>query len=249
MKYLYNIGCSFSEGNGLAEDEGLTEGKQPSLEGVEFERTFRYSALLAKNLGLEEINEAQGGGSNQRIFRKVWNWISTNPDKLSETIFVIQWTYPLRSEYWKKTTDTPISPRAANMWHHQDLQLEMEQRLEMFREEPEIAKKWDEKGLWPQPSWPSPNSASNVTLRYILSLQSFFKQNNIKFIFFEGDDVHSEGNINFTSNLGKLVDTNHWILESFVGYSGKELTPNNHPNKKMQIEWAKKLGEFIDAQS
>ena len=42
-----------------------------------------------------------------------------------------------------------------------------------------------------------------------------------------------------------MVDTNNCILESFVGYSGKELTPNKHPNKKMQIEWAKKLGEFI----
>jgi hypothetical protein len=245
MKYLYNIGCSFSEGNGIGEDRGMLNCKSPNWDEIRaLEAKLRYSAVLSEKLGLKEINEAGGGGSNQRIFRKTWNWIAENLELLSETIFVIQWTYPSRSEYWKKTTDTPSTPRAAGTWHHQDLQLEMEQRLKMFREEPEVAKKWDEKGLWPQPSWPSPNSASNVTLRYILSLQSFFKQNNIKFIFFEGDDL-SGANVNFTSNLGKLVDLDYWILESFVRYSGKELTLNNHPNKKMQILWSEKLEKFI----
>ena len=223
MKYLYNIGCSFSEGNGLSEDEGLTEGKQPSVEGIEFEKTFRYSALLAKKLHLQEINEATGGGSNQRIFRKVWDWISTNTDKLSETLFIIQWTFPIRAEYFRKIQRGDNTGYPKRKWYHV---------------------RWAYQ-LWENFDAPDRTSSSNQTIRMILSLQSFFKENGIKFIFFEGDDTHNEGSINYTSDLGKLIDLNYWILESFVGYSGKELTLNGHPNKKMQIEWTNKLEKLI----
>jgi|TARA_Y100000310_G_scaffold68940_1_gene64261 hypothetical protein len=240
MKYLYNIGCSFSEGNGIAEDQGISE----AVLARKIESEARYSAVMAKKLGLIEINEANGGGSNQRIFRKVWNWIAKNPELLFETIFVIQWSYPLRAEYYKD----PYHRKSQPKWHYLEYKAVVEDRMKMWREEPELIERWEHEnrfksGLDFEPL--SPNSASNVTLRYILSLQSFFKENDVKFIFFEGDDTEEGGHINFTSNLGKLVDTNHWILESFVGYSGKELTLNNHPNKKMQILWAEKLEKFI----
>ena len=54
VKYVYSIGCSYSGGSGL--------------ENLEKDR---FSNLLSERLGAEEINEALGGGSNQRIFRKV----------------------------------------------------------------------------------------------------------------------------------------------------------------------------------
>ena len=74
MKYLYNIGCSFSEGNGIAEDQGITE----SSLRRKIESEARYSAVIAKKLGLIEINEAEGGGSNKRIFRKIWGKCNSN---------------------------------------------------------------------------------------------------------------------------------------------------------------------------
>ncbi len=99
---------------------------------------------------------------------------------------------------------------------------------------------------------PDVSTSNKITFRYILSLQSFFKQNNIKFIFFEGDDLSVNSGLKFNTHLGRLVDLNYWISDwnsylplSFVRYSGKELTPNKHPNEKMQIEWAEKLIEFM----
>jgi len=227
MKYLYNIGCSFSEGNGIAEARGGDFFNQgPTDKGKELEAKSRYSAVLSKKLGLEEINEAQGGGSNQRIFRKTWNWISKNKDKLDETFFVIQWSYPSRAEYYSG------QERLKRKWFHVEYE------------------KLVKDGMLPDVY-----TSSDITLRYILSLQSFFKQNNIKFIFFEGDDfttMRELAAIHFTSKLGKLVDLSYWISDwhsnlplSFFRYSGKELTPNGHPNEKMQIEWAGKIIKFI----
>lgn len=224
MKYLYNIGCSFSEGNGIAEEMGGDFFNQaPTVKGKELEVKSRYSAVLSKKLGLEEINEAQGGGSNQRIFRKTWNWISKNKDKLDETFFVIQWSYPSRAEYYWEEFPIRDGARVKQKWFHVEYQKLMKDGM-----------------------LPDVDTSYKITFRYILSLQSFFKQNNIKFIFFEGDDSTDEGSLKFNNYLGKLVDLDYWILESFVRYSGKELTPNGHPNKKMQIEWAEKIIEFID---
>ncbi len=218
MKYLYNIGCSFSEGNGIGEDRGLLNCKRPNWDEIHaLEAKLRYSALLSKKLGLKEINQANGGGSNQRIFRKTWNWIAENPKLLSETLFVIQWSYPLRSEYYGR------SRKGGRKWYNMDNAGLIKRGFKV----------------------PDPETSSDISLRYILSLQSFFKEHKVNFIFFEGDDTCIEGTIDLLSDLGKLIDLNHWILESFVSFSGKELTLNGHPNEQMQIVWASKLEKFI----
>ena len=223
-KILYNIGCSYSEGNGIGEDKGLRPG---SDESKKLEAKSRYSAILSDKLGLTEINEAEGGGSNQRIFRKTWNWIAKNPKLLSETLFVIQWSYPVRSEYYNPEIDD-------KKWNHVDYVND---------------KKWTDQKFGMNEylgfKVPDVETSSDITLRYVLSLQSFFKEHKVNFIFFEGDDTEMEGTINFTSDLGKLVNLNHWILESFFRFSGKELTLNGHPNEQMQIVWAEKLIEFM----
>ena len=83
IKYVYSNGCSFAEGCGL---------DNPKKE--------RYSKLIADKFGAEDINQSSGGGSNQRIFRTTFEWISENQDKLKNTLFVIQLTYPIRNEIW-----------------------------------------------------------------------------------------------------------------------------------------------------
>jgi hypothetical protein len=244
MKYLYNIGCSFSEGNGIAEDLGIDTS---SAEGVELETKSRYSAVLSKKLGLIEINEAEGGGSNQRIFRKTWNWIAENPKLLSETIFVIQWSYPRRSEFYYSSTKK-------KWWWHTSYREVLEIKNLYFSD--------PKKGIHKlvldmlnisktHPNYDSvgfiPNSTitSKTTLRYVLSLQSFFKENNCKYLFFEGDRNMPEGCINWTSNLANLVDKDYFIEEDFLTFSGRELVLNGHPNVKSQRKWAEKLEKFI----
>ena len=82
VKYVYSIGCSYSGGVGLEDSKD------------------KFSTLLSERLGAEEVNEAMGGGSNQRIFRKVIDWVILNPDKLKHTLFLIQWTSLGRNELW-----------------------------------------------------------------------------------------------------------------------------------------------------
>ena len=79
IKYLYSNGCSYTEGYGL---------DNPEKE--------RYSKFLANKFTAEDINQSAGGGSNQRIFRTTYNWISQNQDKLKDTLFVIQLSECLR---------------------------------------------------------------------------------------------------------------------------------------------------------
>ena len=240
MKYLYNIGCSFSEGNGIAEDKGITESRLRK----KIESETRYSAVMAKNLGLIEINEAMGGGSNQRTFRKTWEWISENSDKVNDTLFVIQWTYPLRSEFYYKAVDQieslpdpqvewwPVKFREViNKMTKEDVPL-----IHLKNVDTLIDLKYNIMGFIP-----SRRVVCKEMLRYMVSLQSFFKLNNIKHIFFEGENI---------PNLGiprwlKLVDWDYFIKEDFVGFSGDNLTFNGHPNEQMQIVWAEKLIEFM----
>jgi hypothetical protein len=224
VKYLYNIGCSFSEGNGIGEDKGLSPG---SDEFKKLEAKSRYSAILSDKLGLTEINEAKGGGSNQRIFRKTWNWIAENPKLLSETLFVIQWAYPIRSEYYDGSRE------GGKKWYNMDTEGLI--KKEHYHDNTKLV---DFKV-------PDIETSFRITVRYILSLQSFFKEHRVNFIFFEGDTTHPQATIDLTSDLGKLVDLNHWILESFLPFSGKELTKNGHPSAKSQIKWAEKLEKFI----
>jgi len=298
MKYLYNIGCSFSEGNGIAEDLGIDP---VSEEGRELEAKSRYSAVLAKKLNLIEINEAQGGGSNQRIFRKTWEWIADNFDKVNETLFVIQWTYPLRSEfYYKDVSSTKDkSENSHRGWwpvhakgiietltdedfkkYHKIINIKAgdDRQVGLMKDGDDIwyyeNGKAREINEFKVPSLlsfisnssvrlkntdtltdlkyhllgfiPSVEEVCKIMLRYVVSLQSFFKLNNIKYIFFEGDRTNIEYFMvieNIIEN-NKIIDRDYFLEEDFVGFSGDNLTLNNHPNEQMQIVWAEKLIEF-----
>ena len=60
----------------------------------------RWSKLLSDKLGLEEINKARHGGSNDRIIRMTIEWCNNNQDKINDTLFVIGWTSFNRFEFW-----------------------------------------------------------------------------------------------------------------------------------------------------
>ena len=69
IKYVYSNGCSYTEGCGL---------DNPEKE--------RYSKFLADKFNAEDINQSEGGCSNQRICRITYDWISENQDKHTGTM-------------------------------------------------------------------------------------------------------------------------------------------------------------------
>jgi len=221
IKYLYSNGCSYTEGYGL---------DNPEKE--------RYSKFLANKFTAEDINQSAGGGSNQRIFRTTYNWISQNQDKLKDTLFVIQLSYPVRNEIWVNRT---WRDEYGNTSHWFGAQFGHDGYTAWEHHERDTSVDKDEINF----SYvPDNKTCSEITWRYVISLQSFFKSNNIKYIFFEGD-IHKHGFLDKTCKITELVDFDCFYDEGFLQSAGNRRTPCNHPNEEVQIEWAEKLYKFI----
>ncbi len=83
IKNIVSCGCSWVDGS-----------------GCNLRHEERLSALFAKKYNAEDINLAKEGGSNDRIVRKITNWILGNKNKLDETLFLIGLSEPKRFEIW-----------------------------------------------------------------------------------------------------------------------------------------------------
>jgi len=89
---LFTNGCSWTYGGGLGLD--LPEDNEKRLKSV-------WPYFLAQKLKIDKVvNLAEGGGSNQRIFRTTLDWLHNTYDKKEEAIAVIQLTDPLRYEFY-----------------------------------------------------------------------------------------------------------------------------------------------------
>ena len=83
IKNIVSCGCSYVAGAGCS-----------------IVHEERLSALFAKKYNAEDINFAIDGGSNDRIVRKITNWVVENKNKLDETLFLIGVTQPQRFEIY-----------------------------------------------------------------------------------------------------------------------------------------------------
>jgi len=77
--------------------------------------TNRYSRKLADKLNCEEINISQGGSSNDRIFRTLFNWIESNEEKVKDCLFVIGLTDNIRKDLWSNYKNDYII--SSEIWH------------------------------------------------------------------------------------------------------------------------------------
>jgi len=95
FKNIYINGCSITYGDGL----DVKEYDQNNHEWWEKrgKPIGNYSEILSKEYQVPVIDESRLGGSNDRILRKTIDFI-LNSEDLSDTLFLIQWTYPLRYE-------------------------------------------------------------------------------------------------------------------------------------------------------
>lgn len=107
IKYVVSCGCSWARGMGSTAKE-----------------VTRVSALFSKRYNARDINIAREGGSNQRILRKIIEWISNNQEKLNETFFLIGLTEMSRYEYWddisEEWTRSCGSPSSTSAERRQD---------------------------------------------------------------------------------------------------------------------------------
>jgi hypothetical protein len=90
-KYLLAAGCSFVQGSCMFPLDDPRHKKNPC-------KDFRFSKIMANGIGAEEINFGTAGGSNQRAFRRIYEWTRENPSKVKDTFFVVGVTSTGRQE-------------------------------------------------------------------------------------------------------------------------------------------------------
>ena len=90
---LFTNGCSWTWGGGL----------EPHFNSDEERLQIVWPHHLGNLLNAEQvINMGEGCGSNQRIFRTTFDWLTKqSQETLDNTYAVIQWTDPSRYEYYK----------------------------------------------------------------------------------------------------------------------------------------------------
>ena len=100
-KYLLTAGCSFVYGSCMFLPDDPRNKKNPC-------KDYRFSKIMADGIGAEEINLAKAGGSNQRAFRRIYEWTRENPSKVKDTFFVVGFTSTARQEKFLDEVNTHV---------------------------------------------------------------------------------------------------------------------------------------------
>tara|TARA_R100000008_G_scaffold54387_1_gene33202 strand:+ start:73 stop:807 length:735 start_codon:yes stop_codon:yes gene_type:complete len=193
MKYLYVNGCSMSDGSCLLEYDIERIEKLDYVTDSNWDIGFdeRWSKLLANKLNLEEINQAQHGGSNDRIIRMTMDWCSKNKSKLENTLFVIGWTSFNRFEFWDNFLDRFVQVSNGEPTHEDKI----DKRLQLY-----VNQYWKERH--------NDLETYDKLLRNIIFFQSFFKSNNLSYLFL--DSIGGQLNIIKKHEYKSFVDKKHW---------------------------------------
>ena len=193
MKYLYVNGCSMSDGSCLKKYDKERVKKLDYVNNDNWDIGFdeRWSKLLSKKLEIEEINEAQHGGSNDRIIRMTMDWCSNNKSKLKDTLFVIGWTSFNRFEFWDNFLNRFVQVSNGEPTHND----RDDKRLQLY-----VNQYWKERH--------NDLETYDKLLRKVISLQSFFKSNNLSFLFV--DAIGNQIKIIKEHRYESFVDKKHW---------------------------------------
>jgi hypothetical protein len=127
---LYANGCSHTAAaeavvpDAFAEDDGKNGiDRRPHPANL----AASWCTKLAEQLGAKLMCDAESAASNDRIARTTREWIANNPDKLSDTFMVIQWTTWEREEWLHKGIWYQVNASGAD-WVPRELQ----QRYKQF---------------------------------------------------------------------------------------------------------------------
>jgi hypothetical protein len=167
--------------------------KRLGLKHTEWDIGFdeRWSKLLSDKLGLEEINKARHGGSNDRIIRMTIEWCNNNQDKINDTLFVIGWTSFNRFEFWDNFLNRFVQVSNGEPTHND----RDDKRLQEY-----VTQYWKERH--------NDLEAKNEILRKIILLQSFFKSNNLSYLFL--DAIGSQLDIIRKHKYNTFIDKKYW---------------------------------------
>lgn len=180
IDYIYANGCSYVDGTGLHQLQ-----KRPTA-----------VHLFARQLKCDYLNNAKGGGSNQRIVRTTIDWLLENKDKWNEVLVLIGWTEFHRYEILNNRNWTQIN--------RLDTPPEkMQKRVGSENWKSYISNFYN---MW---------RMYNNYLDNILYLQLFLESNNIKYIFWDSiGDFFDVSTIHYRNKYKKkwdIINKNNWV--------------------------------------
>jgi hypothetical protein len=88
---IYANGCSFTKAGGL--DQSDIRQKYKKILNVDLDDDYiqyAYPNILSKKLKVPIINEAESGGSVNRLIRKTYEYVYKNQSTISETLFILE---------------------------------------------------------------------------------------------------------------------------------------------------------------
>lgn len=105
-KYLITNGCSFTHG--------------ATLPNASYQR---FGQLIANKLNIDnEINLSIHGGSNDRIVRTTFDWITKNKDKCKDSLMIIGLTESFREDVWSNNINDYVKFQYPNLEEPADVQ-------------------------------------------------------------------------------------------------------------------------------
>ena len=101
IKKIYTNGCSWSAGDGVQEDPMFAHITGQNVFTAINPLNHAWPACLGTIMDLPVFNDAWGGGSNERILRRLVEFTrELSEEERSETLIVIGWTSPDRGEIY-----------------------------------------------------------------------------------------------------------------------------------------------------
>lgn len=230
--FLYVNGCSFTYGYELA-DDFLTK------ECVDNEYRLKYSwpGCLKNRFVFEGLfNDSKPGGSNDRILRTTVDWLLRNwlnLGKSSKDLFVvIGWSEVMRREFYINGAWRQIIP-----YHDYELP-----SVNNFNK------------IYRELAWDEYESAVRFGTQ-VISIQSFFKQYGIKYLFFDAlrsiNEVAKDANGRLDAHVSQIEAKRYFGYNKENGdmrtvlQSRKTNWKGRHPSEDGHDYWAKYLADYI----
>lgn len=179
MKYdsVIAVGCSFVHGSAIEDENGRPANGQ-----------YRFSKVLSDRLNVPEINLARAGGSNERIFRKIYQYFESDktPRKSDNPLLIIGLSGLSRTQIYSNESKTFWDFHILDQYGFEGNALKelMSQRAEKF---------WGDKGKWKElTDWTdkyvryfyNEEAARCKLQRELIFLDGYLKNKNIDYVIF-----------------------------------------------------------------
>lgn len=112
---IYANGCSFTCAGGLHWDRVKKVYKEKLNIDIKNHMDYAYPNVLAKKLNVKIVNDAQSGGSVNRMIRTTYEYIIKNKSSLKNTLFILEVPPAWRDEFYSHELERTINITGGNI--------------------------------------------------------------------------------------------------------------------------------------